>query len=77
MLKKISAALLALSFLTAPALAAGSGKTTQAPAAKTAQVKPNVMNENAKVGPNHVKHAKTHQLSKVTTKHIAPAGKRG
>ncbi|WP_245283498.1 His-rich protein BRANT [Bradyrhizobium sp. URHD0069] len=77
MLKTISAALLAVSVLAAPALAAGSGKTTQAPAAKTAQVKPNVMNPNAKMGPHQVKHAKTHQLSKATTKHIAPASKRG
>jgi hypothetical protein len=78
MLKSISAALLAVSVLAAPALAAGSGKTTQAPAAKTAQVKPNVMNPNAKMGPHHVKHAKhakTHQLSKATTKQIA--SKRG
>jgi hypothetical protein len=38
MLKTISAALLAVSVLAAPALAASSDKTTQAPASKTAQV---------------------------------------
>jgi hypothetical protein len=37
MLKTISAALLAVSVLTAPAFAANSDKTTQAPAAKTTQ----------------------------------------
>jgi Ni/Co efflux regulator RcnB len=89
MLKTISAALLAVSVLAAPALAAGSGKTTQAPAAKTAQVKPNVMNANPKMGRHHVKHVrhhrldkkmgaiKTHEFSKATTKHVAPATKRG
>ncbi len=89
MLKTISAALLAVSMLAAPALAAGSGKTTQAPAAKTMQVKPNPLNANAKMGRHHVKHVrhhgahkkmsaiKTHQVSKATIKHVAPATKRG
>ena len=40
MLKTISAALLAVSVIAAPVMAAGSDKTTQAPAAKAAQVKP-------------------------------------
>ena len=39
MLKTISAALLAVSVLAAPALAAGQGKTTQAPVTKAVQVK--------------------------------------
>ena len=39
MLKSISAALLAVSVLAAPALAAGSAKTTQAPVIKAEQVK--------------------------------------
>ena len=94
MLKTISAALLAVSVLAAPAMAAGSGKTTQAPAAKqavvakTAQAKPSVLNANAKMGHHrkHVRHhrahkhmgvIKTHKVSKVTTKHIAPATRRG
>jgi hypothetical protein len=95
MLKTISAALLAVSVIAAPALAASSGKTaetpktTQAPAAKAAQVKPSVANANAKMGRHDVKHArhhrahkkvsalKTHKMSKITIKHAAPATKRG
>ena len=94
MLKTISAALLAVSVLAAPAMAAGSGKITQAPAvkqavvAKPAQAKPSVLNANAKMGHHrkHVRHhrshkhmgvIKTHKVSKVTTKHIAPATRRG
>ena len=94
MLKTISAALLAVSVLAAPAMAAGSGKISQAPApkqavvAKTAQAKPSVLNANAKMGHHrkHVRHhrshkhmgvIKTHKVSKVTTKHIAPATRRG
>lgn len=89
MLKTISAALLAVSVLAAPAMAAGSGKTTQAPVIKAGQVKPNVLNANAKTGRHHVKHVrhhrshkkmsalKTHQVSKATIKHVAPAVKRG
>ena len=94
MLKTISAALLAVSVLAAPAMAAGSGKITQAPAAKqavvgkTAQAKPSALNANAKMGHHrkHVRHhrshkhmgvIKTHKVSKVTTKHIAPATRRG
>jgi hypothetical protein len=73
MLKKISAALLAVSFLAAPALAAGPGKATQAPAAKAAQVKPkadgqvkpNALNANAKMGRHHVKHVRHHRLKKM------------
>ena len=92
MLKTISAALLAVSVLAAPALAAGSGKTAHAPVIKaeqTKQVKPSVLNANAKMGRHHVRHVrhhrahkhmgalKTHKLSKVTIKHAGPATKRG
>jgi hypothetical protein len=94
MLKTISAALLAVSVLAAPAMAAESGKITQAPAAKqavaakTAQAKPSVLNANAKMGHHrkHIRHhrshkhmgvIKSHKVSKVTTKHIAPAARRG
>jgi hypothetical protein len=100
MLKSISAALLAVSVLAAPALAAGSAKTTQAPvikaeqvkkptvkAAQVKQVKPSVLNANAKMS-HHRKHfrhhahqrmgaLKTHPFSKVTTKHVISATKRG
>jgi hypothetical protein len=44
MLKTISAALLAVSVLAAPAMAASSDKTAQAPATKSVQVKPSVLN---------------------------------
>jgi len=89
MLKTISAALLAVSVLAAPALAAGTGKTTPAPVTKSVQVKPSVLNANAKMGHHH-KHfsrhhrfhkrmgaLKTHQFSKVSTKHVGSATKRG
>jgi Ni/Co efflux regulator RcnB len=89
MLKTISAALLAVSVLAAPALAASSDKTTQAPAAKTTQVKPSALNANAKMGHHqkHVRHhrshkkmsalSKTHKFSKTTNKPVAPVTKRG
>ena len=91
MLKTISAALLAVSVLAAPAFAAGQSKTTQAPVIKAEQVnqlKPNVRNANARMGRHHAhfRHhrfhkrigaLKTHQFAKVTAKHIVPAAKRG
>ena len=104
MLKTISAALLAVSVIAAPALAASStdqapaskttrapaGKTDQAPAAKTTQVKPSAMNANAKMGSHHGRHHvkhhrshkkmtsfKPHKISKVSSKPVAPAAKRG
>ena len=80
---ELAAALLAVSVLAAPALAAGTGKTTQAPVIKAEQVKvkPSVLNANAKMGRHHVRHVrhhrfhkrmgalKSHQFSKVTIKH--------
>jgi hypothetical protein len=90
MLKIISATLLAVSVLAAPAFAAGPAKTTNAPVIKAAQakqVKPNVLNANAKMTHHkNVRHArvhkpvgalKTHQSSKVSIKHAGPAVKRG
>ena len=91
MLKTISAALLAVSVLAAPAFAAGQSKTTQAPAIKAEQakqVKPNLLNANARMGHHHehFRHhrfhrhmgaLKPHQVSKVAIKHAAPAPKRG
>jgi hypothetical protein len=89
MLKTISAALLAVSLVAAPAMAAGSSKTTQAPPAKVAQVKPkadaqvksNALNANAKMGRHHVKHVRHHRahkkMSAVKTIKHAPATKRG
>jgi hypothetical protein len=89
MLKTISAALLAVSVFAAPALAAGTEKTAQSPVAKSVQVKPSVLNANAKTGRHHFKHAthhgnhkrmavhKTHRHSKIATKHVAHPTKRG
>ena len=91
MLKTISAALLAVSVLAAPALAAGQSKTTQAPVIKAGQakqVKPNLLNANARMGHHHehFRHhrfhrhmgaLKPHQVSKVAIKHAGHATKRG
>ena len=71
MFKTISAALLAVSVIAAPAMAASSDKTTQAPVAKTAQapaakteqVKPSALNANAKMGLHHkqFRHHRSHK----------------
>ena len=71
MFKTISAALLAVSVIAAPAMAASSDKTTQAPAAKiaqvpaakTQQVKPSALDANAKMGDHH-KHLRHHRSHK-------------
>jgi hypothetical protein len=52
MLKTISAALLAVSVLAAPAMA-GTARSPAAPAAKFTQMKPGVLNANAKMGRHH------------------------
>ena len=87
MLKTISAALLAVSVIAAPAMAASSDKTAQAPVAKTGTVKPSALNANAKMGDHkHFRHHRSHKhmsalkspkVSKVTVKHPGPATKRG
>jgi hypothetical protein len=74
MLKKISAALLAVSILAAPALAAGSRKIADAPLikttqtnatqAKTTQPKASVLNANAKMGKHHRTHHRHHRHHK-------------
>lgn len=56
MLKTISAALLAVSVLAAPAMAAGTGKTTHAPVIKTGQIKASVLDANATMGRHHHHH---------------------
>jgi len=93
MLKTISAALLAVSVLAAPAFA-GTVKATPAPVVKAEQVKqvkPSVLNANAKMGRHHVKHRhhrhhrfhkrmgalKTHSSAKVAIKHVTHPAKRG
>ena len=76
MLKTISAALLAVSVLAAPVMAASSDKTAQAPATKSVQVKPsvlnakqvkpNALNANAKMGRHH-RHYSHHRSHKKMT----------
>jgi hypothetical protein len=85
MLKKISAALFAVSLLAAPALAA-TGKTTEAPATKSATVKTGV-NANTRMGKHHYRQyshhrhhksvAATKAKPKVSYKHTTPSAKRG
>ena len=92
MLKTISAALLAVSVLAAPVLAANTSKTAQAPVTKSAtvtpsaQVKKNPLNANAKMGRHHVRHhrhhhshkmAKVHKSLKVSAKPVTHPAKRG
>jgi hypothetical protein len=92
MFKTISAALLAVSVLAAPAFAAtakDAQKTTQAPVIKAAPTKAGVLNANAKMGKHHKKYARHHlhnkklaakhtHHAKVSFKHAAPAtAKRG
>src|SRR5690242_11588814 len=64
MLKTISATLLAVSVLAAPALAAGQGDTAKAPATKAQQVKPvktNMLNANATMKRHRVRHHRHHK----------------
>jgi len=69
MIKTISAALLAVSVIAAPAMAAGTGKTAQAPASKSVQApviknvqtkneraKTGLLNANAKMHHKHYRH---------------------
>lgn len=89
MLKTISAALLAVSVLAAPALAASTDKP--APASKSAQVNKtnkSALKANAKMGRHHVRHSSHHrahkktvtnktQKSTVAAKHFSHPAKRG
>ncbi len=89
MLKTISAALLAVSVLAAPALAASASKTTPAPVTTSAPMKSGALNANAKMGRHHVRHASHHRLhkrtvarkahhsAKIAAKHVGHASKRG
>lgn len=81
MLKTISAALLAVSVIAAPALAASTDKTATAPAAKTAapvikseQTKSKALNANAKMGHHskHVRHHRSHKHMGVVKTHATP-----
>jgi hypothetical protein len=83
MLKTISAALVAVSVLAAPALAGTPGKTAQAPVNKTTQApvikaegKSKALNANARVDRHHkhYRHHRSHKhigLHKTHAKHIA------
>jgi Ni/Co efflux regulator RcnB len=85
MLKTISAALLAVSVLAAPALAAGQGNVAQAPVT----AKSNSLDANARMSHRHVRHhrhhrhhkhmgaLKKHYISKITIKHGDRIVKRG
>ena len=79
MFKTISAALLAISVLAAPAMAAGIAKNTPAPVAKTAQapvinavkVKPSVLNANARMGRDHHRFHPHHRFHNGFHKHMS------
>ncbi len=86
MFKKISAAVIAASLLTAPAFAATVTKTERAPATKTMTIKPSVANAKAqavvvkKVHRHHRmhfthRHARKHMavVKKVTVKRVSAA----
>ena len=79
MLKTISAALLAVSVLAAPVMAASTTKTAQAPATKsatvTAQVKKDPLNANAKMGKRHHKHHRIHKQHRIHKKMAAKVHK--
>jgi len=61
MIKTISAALLAVSVLAAPAMAGTARNASHAaPAAKFVQVKPSVLDANAKMGGHHHRHGHHH-----------------
>jgi hypothetical protein len=88
MLKTISAALLAVSFIAAPALAASTdktatapvNKTTTAPAAKTTtapvikadQTKSKALKANARMGQKNVRHHRPHKQISVVKPHATP-----
>jgi hypothetical protein len=86
MFKTISAALLAVSVLAAPAMA-GTAKT--APVIKAVHVKASILNAHAEMGRHHHTHfrhhhfhkrigaLKTRHFAKVTVKHVTPPTKRG
>ena len=79
MLKTISAALLAISVLAAPAMAAGIAKdtvkttpvskTAQAPVINAVKAKPSVLNANAKMGRHHHRLHRHHRFHRHSYKH--------
>lgn len=89
MFKTISAALIAVSVLAAPAIAATSAGTTQAPATKSANLNKPAQVKKTKIGHrHHVPHyahhrshkkmtGKVHKSPKVAAKHVTHPAKRG
>jgi hypothetical protein len=74
MIKTISAALLAVSVLAAPALAAA-GKSDEVRTIKATPVKASVLNANAKMGRHHAKHyshTSHRHHKKMTAAKVAP-----
>jgi Ni/Co efflux regulator RcnB len=87
MLKTISAALVAVSVLAAPALAGTPGKTAQAPIVKAEPGKTRLLNANARMDRHH-KHYRHHRHHKhiglhkthakhIAIKHVTPSAIRG
>jgi hypothetical protein len=70
MFKTISAALLAVSVLAAPAMAATVTKNSSAPAIKTEHAKKNVLNANAKMVRHHHAHYRHHRYSHLHKKAV-------
>jgi hypothetical protein len=92
MLKTISAALLAVSVMAAPAFAGSYGRTAHAPVTKSEMAHAKALNANARMVHHRHKHhryvsnyrhhkhigvIKTHVAPKVATKHIVRPAKRG
>jgi Ni/Co efflux regulator RcnB len=68
MFKTLSVALLAVSVLGVPAMAATAAKTSAAPAIKAEHVKHNVLNADAKMVRHHHKHYRHHHYSRLHKK---------
>jgi hypothetical protein len=75
MFKTISAALLAVSVLAAPAMAATATKNSPAPAIKAAHVTKHVLNANAKMvrHPHHHAHYRHHHYTRLHNKTVKSA----
>jgi Ni/Co efflux regulator RcnB len=82
MLKTISAAMLAVSVLATPVLAASADKTAQAPVSKTTQApvikadqaksKSKALNANARMGHKHYRHHRHHEKMGALKTHVSP-----
>ena len=70
MFKTISAALLAVSVLAAPALAGSPGRSAHAPVIKAEMSKAKLFNANARMGRHHHKHFRHHRHHRHVGKHM-------